>query len=69
MENFKHGDKVIYIGCIQEQINWGSNDDPRKILFENFVYCVETVDVHSYHTKLTLRGVHGKFNSVCFEKI
>ena len=40
MENFKHGDKVIYIGCTQDQINWGNNDDPRKILFENTAYFV-----------------------------
>jgi hypothetical protein len=69
VENFKSGDKVIYIGCIQEQINWGSNDDPRKLLSENFEYCVEKVNVYSYHTKLTLRGIYGNFNSVCFEKI
>ena len=69
MENFKHGDKVIYIGCTQEQINWGTNDDPRKNLFENTVYFVEKVKVHSQHTKLTLRGIYGNFNSVCFKKI
>ncbi len=69
MENFKHGDKVIYIGCTQEQINWGTNDDPRKILFENTVYFIEKVKVHSQHTKLTLRGFYGNFNSVCFKKI
>jgi hypothetical protein len=69
VENFKRGDKVIYIGCTQEQINWGSNDDPRKILFEDYVYCVETVNVRYQHTKLTLKGVYGNFNSVCFKKI
>lgn len=69
MENFKSGDKAIYIGCTQEQVNWGSNDDPRKLLFENFEYYVEKVDIHSQHTKLTLRGIYGKFNSVCFKKV
>ena len=68
MENFKSGDKAIYIGCTQEQVDWGSNDDPRKLLFENFEYYVEKVDIHSQHTKLTLRGIYGKFNSVCFKK-
>ena len=69
MENFKHGDKAIYIGCTQEQINWGNNDDPNKILIEGAVYYIEKVEVHSQHTKLTLRGVYGKFNSVCFSKV
>lgn len=69
MGNFKKGDYVKYIGCTQEQINWGNNDDPRRILFEGDTYYVESVEVHSQHTKLTLRGVFGKFNAVCFEKL
>jgi len=69
MENFRHGDKVIYLGCTQEQIRWGGNDDPSKILIEGAVYYVEKIEVHSSHTKLTLRGVYGKFNSVCFKKL
>ena len=69
MENFNVGDKVIYLGCTQEQINWGSNDDPRGLLIENNEYYVEKVDVHSYHTKLTLKGIRGNFNSVCFDKL
>lgn len=69
MENFRYGDHVIYIGCSQEQINWGGNDDPRKTLIEGAVYFVEKQEVHSQHTKLHLRGVYGKFNSVCFKKL
>jgi hypothetical protein len=65
---FKHGDIVYYIGCTQEQVSWGTNSDPRKVLFENTPYYVERVEVHSYHTKIELRGVWGKFNSVCFTK-
>jgi hypothetical protein len=64
---FKHGDIVRYLGCTQEQINWGSNDDPRGILIEGDKYYVERAEVHSQHTKIELRGVKGKFNSVCFE--
>jgi hypothetical protein len=30
-------------------------------------YYVEHVEVHSQHTKIELRGVKGKFNSVCFD--
>jgi hypothetical protein len=67
--SFKVRDKVKYIGCIQEQVNWGSCDDPRGVLIENDVYCVEKVEVHSYHTKIKLLGVWGRFNSVCFEKV
>lgn len=69
MGNFKKGDYVKYIGCSQEQINWGRNDDPNKVLFMGDKYYVEKVEVHSQHTKLTLRGIIGKFNSVCFEKL
>ena len=32
-------------------------------------YYVEKVDIHSQHTKIELRGVVGRFNSVCFEII
>ena len=69
MENFRKGNKVIYLGCSQEQINWGSNDDPTKSLIEGAIYYIENFEVHSQHTKLTLRGVTGRFNSVCFKKV
>jgi hypothetical protein len=69
MENFKVGNLAKYIGCSQNQINWGSNDDPRGILIEGDLYYVEKVEIHSQHTKLTLRGVSGRFNSVCFERV
>ncbi len=69
MENFRAGNTVKYIGCSQDQINWGNNDDPRGILIEGDKYYLEKVEVHSMHTKLTLRGVSGRFNSVCFEKV
>lgn len=69
MENFRAGNYVKYIGCSKEQIAWGNNDDPNSVLFLNDIYYVEKVEVHSQHTKLTLRGIYGKFNSVCFEKL
>lgn len=68
MNTLKENDLVIYEGCSQEQINWGSNDDPRQILMIGETYEIEIVDVHSQHTKLTLKGISGKFNSVCFRK-
>ena len=61
------GDTVKFLGCSSEQISWGNNDDPNSILFVGDYYYIEHVHVHSQHTKIELRGVKGKFNSVCFE--
>lgn len=69
MENFKTGDRVVYIGCNDEQVKWGNNDNPSGVLMENQKYYVDKVEVHSQHTKLTLRGIFGKFNSVSFKKV
>ena len=69
MENFRSGDKVKYTGSIEEQVRWGGNDNPKGLLFVGDIYYVEKVEIHSWHTKLHLRGVRGKFNSVCFEKV
>jgi hypothetical protein len=65
----KIGDKVKFIGCSEDQIKWGGNDDPKQILVIGNTYIVEDVDVHTWHTKLYLKGVCGKYNSVCFETI
>lgn len=69
MENFRAGETVRFIGCDKDQIAWGNNTDPTGILIVGDKYYVEKVEVHSQHTKLTLRGVSGRFNSVCFEKL
>jgi hypothetical protein len=69
VENFRAGNTVKFIGCSKEQVQWGNNTDPKGILIVGDKYYVEHVEVHSHHTKLTLRGVSGKFNSVCFEKV
>lgn len=69
MDQLKATDTVRFLGCSKEQIQWGNNDDPNSILFRNDLYYVEHVEVHSNHTKIELRGVKGKFNSVCFEKV
>lgn len=63
----KSGDHVKFLGCTREQINWGCNDDPNGVLFVGDQYYVEHVHEHSQHTKIELRGVKGKFNSVCFD--
>jgi hypothetical protein len=69
MEHFKVGDKVKYTGSVEEQVRWGNNDNPVGVLFEHHIYYVERVEVHTWHTKLHLCGISGKFNSVCFEKV
>lgn len=65
---FEVGDKVKFIGCSKEQIAWGSNDDPYMLILDR-VYTVEYVEVHSQHTKISLKGITGKFNSVCFDSL
>ena len=69
MESFRFGEYVRFIGSDKDQIASGNNDDPNPLLFVGDKYYVEKVEVHSQHTKLTLRGVSGRFNSVCFEKL
>lgn len=69
VENFKKGDRVIYVGSTIHQVNWGANDDPKNVLIEGDIYQIEKVEEHSSHTKLTLRNIPGKFNSVSFKKL
>lgn len=68
-KEIREGDYVKFVGCTREQINWGNNTDPEELLIYGGVYYVQEVIVKSSHTKLILRGVEGKFNSVCFERL
>lgn len=61
------GNRVQFIGCTKEQQLWGNNDWPPCIL--NEVYILTDVEVHRQHTKVSLEGITGKFNSVCFKVI
>lgn len=61
--------EVRFIGSSDEQNRWGGNDDPRKILVIGQTYEVEKVEQHSWHTKIYLKGIKGKFNSVCFNEV
>jgi hypothetical protein len=63
----KKNDVVEYIGCSEEQIKWGSNDDPRSFLILGKEYTIEKVFVQSKHTKIKLYHKMGLFNSVCFK--
>jgi hypothetical protein len=68
-DQLKVGDEVVYEGASDSQVAWGGNDDPRKVLLYGGVYVLRTVEVHSWHTKVELEGIIGKFNSVCFKKV
>ena len=63
----KKNDIVEYVGCSEEQIKWGNNDDPRSFLIIGQEYVVEKVFVHSQHTKIKLYNKMGLFNSDCFK--
>jgi len=65
----KEGDFVKFVGCTKEQVAWGNNTDPEDLLVYGGIYFVQQMIVKSSHTKLILRGVEGKFNSVCFERM
>lgn len=66
--NINVGDNVQFLGCSKEQIAWGNNDNPYMLIIGR-AYEVIDVDVHSQHTKIQLKGIIGKFNSVCFKVI
>ena len=61
---------VKYLGVTDEQVAFGSCDDPRADgLTIGAIYTVEYEDIHSYHTKISLIEYPGKrFNSVSFEE-
>ena len=59
--------KTKYIGADDDQVKWGGCDDPRGVLVEGQEYEVEERIVHSWHTKIKLVGIEGRFNSVCFK--
>jgi hypothetical protein len=59
--------KVIFTGCTPEQHRWGSHTGDVSKLVVGTVYTIDSVDVHTWHTKVYLKEVDGSFNSVCFE--
>ena len=62
----RRGDVVRFDGASKEQIRWGSNTDPKDILRAGNFYEIESVEVHSWHTKISLKGIDGQFNSASF---
>lgn len=65
----KKGDIVMFIGATEDQIKWGGNDDPNKHLKHGATVEIESIEVHSWHTKLRFVGIPGKYNSVSFKPI
>ena len=65
----KHGTKVTYIANpSNEQIRWGSHDDPTNLLEIGKRYTIDRTEIHSWHTKVFLQEFPDiKFNSVSFE--
>ena len=53
----------------KENINWGSHINPIGTLRDGEIYEIEREEVHTWHTKIFLKGVNGSCNSVWFDKI
>lgn len=67
---FMPGDIVIFDASEvhESSIRFGSNTDPSGILEDGHEYIVQTVELHSWNTKLWLDDIEGRFNSVWFHK-
>ncbi len=69
-KEFQPGNVVRFIEHSEEQVKWANLDDPlKKGLVLNDYYTVDAVQVHSWHTRLTLKEKPGAFNSVHFQFI
>jgi len=68
MEHINVGDNVRYLGYTKEQVLWGNNDTPYMLILDR-IYEIANVKVHRQHTKVQLKGIIGKFNSVHFQVI
>lgn len=51
----------------QSQIDWGNHRDPRGLLEVGKRYRIQSIEVHSWHTKVYLEGFEGHFNSIWFD--
>ena len=60
--------KVTYLGCTKEQHSWGNHTGSPNDLEVGTVYEIERTEVHSWHTKIYLKGITGSFNSVYFKE-
>tara|TARA_R110000803_G_scaffold210841_2_gene284362 strand:- start:8580 stop:8834 length:255 start_codon:yes stop_codon:yes gene_type:complete len=59
-----------FVGAIDAQVRWGSNDDPRNYMIKGGWYKVKTLEVHGWYTKVGFEIFPGlMFNSSSFEKV
>lgn len=63
-----------FVECSSDQVQWGSNADPRVVLRLDALYIVADIEVHRSHTKVWVevgegRCVCGPYNSVHFTEI
>ncbi len=63
------GDVVKCVSVSEATQRYGGNSGKLSDISEGGQYKVTDVELHSWHTKLTLDGVHGQFNSCLFEKV
>lgn len=61
------GDIVTYTGASDEQKKWGNYTGNWDNLHIGVEYKISNIDVHSWHTKVSLENIDGTFNSVCFK--
>lgn len=70
IDKVKKAKKVKYIGCTEDQVNFGVGcDDPRSKLKLGKVYEIKEVEIYDWHIHVFLKGIEGAFNSACFEFI
>ena len=65
----KKGEVVEFTGCSKDQHAWGNHTGDFTKLTVGGRYTVERVEIHSWHTKIFLKGIDVSFNSVCFEGV
>lgn len=65
---FKVGDVVKCVDVAEFTQRYGGSSGKLSDIAVGSSYTVTDVEVHSWHTKLTLDGVPGQFNSCLFEE-
>jgi len=63
----KPGTKVVFIGCSNDQLRWGSHTGRPELLNVGGAYTVKRTEVHSSYTKVFLEETEGSFPSVSFD--
>ena len=63
------GDLVEFKYSTKFHVEWGRNNDPDLLLEKNHIYEVEKVEIRSYHVKIYLKGIKGRFNWTSFSLV